>query len=219
MEAGAAQAHLPIALTPWRFFGFFLGVQKEARRRSGEILQTEKTNLPLPPEEGLHTIGGGLGEAGAVGDHIHGEPAEVGTGGLGHRLKDLRLGAGVVHHDDEAGGAVGADHLPQPQGADVLTALGHLGHRLQHGLGDLVRVAHHHLGVLLDGLLGKGRQGAAGMAVLRSVGSRQVGHGDSLCPLSELHLARRRRCVRSMSVMPSDDEYDAPRRTLFISRI
>ena len=32
MEAGAAQTRLPIALTPWCLFGFFLGIQKEARR-------------------------------------------------------------------------------------------------------------------------------------------------------------------------------------------
>ena len=45
MEAGAAQAHLPIALTPWRFFGFFLGVQKEARRRGGEISPSQTQEL------------------------------------------------------------------------------------------------------------------------------------------------------------------------------
>ena len=32
MEAGTAQLFLPIAPTPWHLFGFFLGVQKEARR-------------------------------------------------------------------------------------------------------------------------------------------------------------------------------------------
>ena len=31
MEAGAAQTRLPIALTPWCLFGFFLGIQKEPR--------------------------------------------------------------------------------------------------------------------------------------------------------------------------------------------
>ena len=31
MEAGAAQTCLPIALTPWCLFGFFLGIQKEPR--------------------------------------------------------------------------------------------------------------------------------------------------------------------------------------------
>ena len=36
MEAGAAQPFLPIAPTPWCLFGFFLGIQKEARRRGGE---------------------------------------------------------------------------------------------------------------------------------------------------------------------------------------
>ena len=37
MEAGAAQPFLPIAPTPWCLFGFFLGIQKETRRRGGEI--------------------------------------------------------------------------------------------------------------------------------------------------------------------------------------
>ena len=33
MEAGAAKPFLPIAPTPWRFFGDFLAVQKVTRRR------------------------------------------------------------------------------------------------------------------------------------------------------------------------------------------
>ena len=37
MEAGAAKPFLPIAPTPWRFFGSFLPVQKGTRRRGGEI--------------------------------------------------------------------------------------------------------------------------------------------------------------------------------------
>ena len=38
MEAGVAQPLLPIALTPWQFFGDFLTDQKVTRRRSGETL-------------------------------------------------------------------------------------------------------------------------------------------------------------------------------------
>ena len=37
MEAGAAKPFLPIAPTPWRFFGSFLHGQKGTRRRGGEI--------------------------------------------------------------------------------------------------------------------------------------------------------------------------------------
>ena len=47
MEAGAAQARLPIALTPWCLFGFFLGIQKEARRP-----QAAKSPLRKEPSSG-----------------------------------------------------------------------------------------------------------------------------------------------------------------------
>ena len=49
MEAGTAQPFLPIAPTPWRFFGFFLGVQKETRRRGGGISLPQAKNSIIAP--------------------------------------------------------------------------------------------------------------------------------------------------------------------------
>ena len=90
MEAGAAQPFLPIAPTPWRLFGdfladqkvtrrpqgqekvawaigFFLGVQKEARRRGGEI--PPKLYKRTPPPAGGEVPKGYRSEGDCV--HFH----------------------------------------------------------------------------------------------------------------------------------------------------
>ena len=46
MEAGTAQPFLPIAPTPWRFFGFFLGVPIYNASATGDKESDSKRKSP-----------------------------------------------------------------------------------------------------------------------------------------------------------------------------
>ena len=58
--AGPAQPVLSLCAHPWCLFGFFLGTQKEARRRGGEIPRPGAEGATPPPlvsgNEKNHTI-------------------------------------------------------------------------------------------------------------------------------------------------------------------